>query len=122
MFGPPPESHTKPSEEMPSFLCKHTLGDGIKSGLSHATLIPRLNENLVWPPSIGYLQIAVAWYIEGGECLLSGTVEIKGQARLLPILDLCSAILLVSLMLLVFILFNLFIFNKKMQYGCIDGI
>ncbi len=45
-------------------------------------------------------------YIEGGECLLSGTVEIEGQARLLPILDLCSAVLLASLMLLVFILFN----------------
>lgn len=45
-------------------------------------------------------------YIEGGECLLSGTVEIKVQALLMPVLDLCSAVLLASLMLLVFILFN----------------
>lgn len=33
-FGPPSESHTKPAEEMPSSLCKHTLGVGIKNGLN----------------------------------------------------------------------------------------
>lgn len=38
-FGPPPESHTKPTEKMPSSLCKHTLGVRIKSGLNRAALL-----------------------------------------------------------------------------------
>jgi len=33
-FVPPSESHIKPAEEMPSYLCKHTEGVGIKNGLN----------------------------------------------------------------------------------------